>query len=360
MEEHRMPSFYYEDPKSNKKEFIPLSLKKLEINYLNPVLQFLGVIRNFKDFFLSNSGIFMEEFKKYRLSFITAKFYIHLYFDDNEEKLIKPYDTSSYLKILNIINPLFGTVKNMNVNQVLTSILYILDDENNKTDINEGIRNYNRHNENEVINNGIRFFEEKNNTIITKELNYYRLQTIECEYCHNIYFDMKSFPTFNINISYTYNKKASPITIKDCLENEKTNNGESIQFYCDSCNSYMETKMIKYQFYKTNNKLIFLLDRDACFNNSNNSVNIPFKIDEILGMKNYMIDSRQGFKYELIGIISSEIKEKRYVCFSKMYINQKWYLYIDELTEQKTIEEIINEHNNGKYIPYTLMYSKIN
>ena len=151
MEEHRMPSFYYEDPKSNKKEFIPLSLKKLEINYLNPVLQFLGVIRNFKDFFLSNSGIFMEEFKKYRLSFITAKFYIHLYFDDNEEKLIKPYDTSSYLKILNIINPLFGTVKNMNVNQVLTSILYILDDENNKTDINEGIRNYNRHNENEVI-----------------------------------------------------------------------------------------------------------------------------------------------------------------------------------------------------------------
>ena len=171
---------------------------------------------------------------------------------------------------------------------------------------------------------------------------------------------MKSFPTFNINISYTYNKKASPITIKDCLENEKTNNGESIQFYCDICNSYMKSKMVNYQFYKTNNKIIFLLDRDACFNNSNNSVNIPFKIDDILDMKNYMIDSKQGFKYELIGIISSEIKEKRYVCFSKMYINQKWYLYIDELTEQKTIEEIITEHNNGKYIPYTLMYSKIN
>ena len=49
----------------------------------------------------------------------------------------------------------------MNVNQVLTFILSKLDDENNKTDINEGIRNYDRHNENEVINNGIRFFEEK-------------------------------------------------------------------------------------------------------------------------------------------------------------------------------------------------------
>lgn len=73
----------------------------------------------------------------------------------------------------------------------------------------------------------------------------------------------------------------------------------------------------------------------------------------------FNFSNKNNLNYELIGIISYEIEKNKYVCFLKSYYNQKWYLYIDEYTEEKNLSQILNEHNNGKYAPYTLMYSRI-
>ena len=88
---------------------------------------------------------------------------------------------------------------------------------------------------------------------------------------------------------------------------------------------------------------------------------VPFQIDEKIDLEDYMFNPNINDKYELTCVISSEIEEKRYVCFLKSYINNKWYLYVDEsIEERNNIEDILNEHNNKfKYIPYILMYSKI-
>ena len=218
-----------------------------------------------------------------------------------------------------------------------------------------------------MINYGIKSFKEENNSIITSTLNYFLLQKIKCPDCNNQYFDFKSFSTFELNISETFQKimesENRTLSLKTCLDNEKTKiiNGMPFKFYCDVCNSYKTTKEINYLFYEINDKIIFLLNHDPGFDQDNLSFNIDFKIDEKIDLKEYMSNPNSNSIFELTGIISAEIKEKNFVCFSKSFINNKWYLYSDECTEEKkNFEDILKDHGNkGKYIPYMLMYNKI-
>lgn len=355
----------------NGQEFIPIGLTKLEkYVYINPILQLLGGICEFEKYFSKNSDDYatkIENDKLPLLSFVTSRLYKNLYHKE-EIKKKKIYNSKNFLKILNELNFFLSDAEKTKINDILIFILNQLHDENCKNQ-KEKLFNqqYDRKKLNEVINYGIKSFKEENNSIITSTLNYFLLQKIKCPDCNNQYFDFKSFSTFELNISETFQKimesENRTLSLKTCLDNEKTKiiNGMPFKFYCDVCNSYKTTKEINYLFYEINDKIIFLLNHDPGFDQDNLSFNIDFKIDEKIDLKEYMSNPNSNSIFELTGIISAEIKEKNFVCFSKSFINNKWYLYSDECTEEKkNFEDILKDHGNkGKYIPYMLMYNKI-
>ena len=346
--------------------FIPVGLKKLDgIIYVNPVLQFLSGIQEFEEYFIQNTNNFKQN-AKYICSYITSRLYFHIYKDEKIKKT-KVYDSSNYLNVLNYLNISICKDNNIKINDILTMILDILNIElKEEKNVNENLDKFNHYNLDEVIKYGYLYYINNNNSIITKILNNFLLQTIECPKCSKKYYEMKSFPTFELNITDAYENKVSPggnkiISLQECLNNETINNKKSILFYCNSCSNYTTSNKVLYQFYKMGDKLIFLLERDSLEkgNNNNKSNNIIVNIDEKIYMKDYAYSDKINLKYELIGIISSEIKQNRYVCFLKSFYNQKWYLYIDEYIEEKKLSDILNEHNNEYYAPYTLLYSRI-
>ena len=352
-----------------KKRFVPKGLTKLtKFVYINPIMQLLAIIEEFNNYYIQNAMIYNAEIdKKQILSYVAYKLYVNFY-ENKKVKEKKIYNSENFLKILYNLNKFLGHAERTNINDVLIFVLNQLHDEDRdlikkiKTIDNSRSKKFNHYELKEVITIGMDFLKN-NNSIITDNLNYYLLKTLECQNCNNQYFDIKSFSTYELDICYAFQKKLSLnertiLTIKDCLDNEK-----AIKFYCDICKSYMKARRIYNKFYELNNKIIFLLGRDASFDENNYSIKIPFKIEEKINMIDYIIFPKSNckYEYELICIISSEIKEKRFVCFSKSYINNKWYLYIDELIEERNnIEDVLDENNNkNTFVPYILMYSKV-
>ena len=336
-------------------------------------MQLLGGIEEFKIYYCYNSKKYekiMDVEKKSILSYVTSRLYYNFYYEE-EIKKKQLYSGMNFLTILNELTRFLHGAEKTNINDIFTFILYVLHDEDIqiiKKVKDEQIKKYkyNRLDLAEVVNNGINFMKKENNSIVTDTLNYSLKQIMECPTCNNKYNDLKSFPTFILDIGDVYSEIISSgkklFSLKDCLDFEINKNRNLLKFYCDSCHSYKESKSVNYKFNETNKKLIFLLKRDAGFNKDNYSMKVPFQIDEKIDLKDYMFNPNINDKYELTCVISSEIEEKRYVCFLKSYINNKWYLYVDEsIEERNNIEDILNEHNNKfKYIPYILMYSKIN
>ena len=347
--------------KNENNDFIPIGLKKLNISYVNPVLLLLSGINEFEQYFIKNTEKFMND-KKYILSFVTSRLFFNL-FKNEKTKKAKVYDSSNYLNVLKIKNIPIEKDNSMNINDILMLILYNLNDElKEEKNIDKNIDNYDHYNLEEVIKYGYISYMNRNNSIITKKLNNFILQTIECPKCCKKYYEMKSFPTFNLNITEANeNFKLSigfkEISLLDCIKSETIENNKSIKFYCGICNNYIESKKVLYQFYSLSDKLIFILEQKETRGNEYKK-NIPLKINKIINLEEYAYPKNIQFNYELIGIISSEIGQN-YVCFLKSYYNNKWYLYNNEQTEEKDLKDILNGHNNGNLKPHTLLYSRI-
>lgn len=347
--------------KNENNDFIPIGLKKLNISYVNPVLLLLSGINEFEQYFIKNTEKFMND-KKYILSFVTSRLFFNL-FKNEKTKKAKVYDSSNYLNVLKIKNIPIEKDNNMNINDILMLILYNLNDElKEEKNIDKNKDNYNHYNLEEVIKYGYISYMNRNNSIITKKLNNFILQTIECPKCCKKYYEMKSFPTFTLNITEANENFKSSIGFKeisllDCIKNETIENKKSIKFYCGICNNYIESKKVLYQFYSLSDKLIFIIEQKETRGNEYKK-NIPLKINKIINLEEYAYPKNIQFNYELIGIISSEIGQN-YVCFLKSYYNNKWYLYNNEQTEEKDLKDILNGHNNGNLKPHTLLYSRI-
>ena len=285
------------------------------------------------------------------------------FFKNEKTKKAKVYDSSNYLNVLKIKNIPIEKDNSMNINDILMLILYNLNDElKEEKNIDKNKDNYNHYNLEEVIKYGYISYMNRNNSIITKKLNNFILQTIECPKCCKKYYEMKSFPTFNLNITEANENFKSSIGFKeisllDCIKSETIENNKSIKFYCGICNNYIESKKVLYQFYSLSDKLIFILEQKETRGNEYKK-NIPLKINKIINLEEYAYPKNIQFNYELIGIISSEIGQN-YVCFLKSYYNNKWYLYNNEQTEEKDLKDILNGHNNGNLKPHTLLYSRI-
>lgn len=333
------------------------SLGKLDVNYLNPILRIISGIYEFKNYFIDNTLKF-KDIKKPLLSFVTSRLYYHFYID----KDIKEYNGKNFLILLKNINKSIGDNNNINPNEILIYILNRLHEEI-KQEPNDQflIPQYNNYILKDVINNETKLFKQKNNSIITETLNYCQIITYDCNKCNKRYFETKNNLTFQLNICDILNNNfpniLQNITLKDCLQNEFHKN--NIIHFCKNCNSNQSFD-IYYKFYEIGKKIIFLLDRD----DSDFSKNIPYIVEEKIDFKDYKFDSRNNSIYELCGIISLEDNNNKnnkiFVTFIKSNINKKWYLCMDaKIEEKKDIKEVLNINNYRKYIPYTLMYTKI-
>ena len=103
---------------------------------------------------------------------------------------------------------------------------------------------------------------------------------------------------------------------------------------------------------------IFLLNRGINFDKANYLITIPFKVEEIIKIDNYLFN-RETKQYELTGIISICLKEDKYICFCKSFIDNKWYFYDDETILEQDFNYIELNTKNNNIIPYILLYKRI-
>ena len=329
-------------------EFIPRALTNSDNKYINSILQFIGGIDDFIDYFIKNTkkyADYIENNKKPLLSFVTSRLYYHLF----KKEETTAYDTNNYLITLKQFDKCISK-EEMNPNYILKFIIEQLHNEvkDKINDKNSTIIDYDKSNMRQVIDKEIDSFKKKNNSIIADTLNICLIKTYNCNKCNKRFHETKNYLTFQLNINEIAQLKkndSKSISLLECLGINKNN----INLFCENCNSY-ELFNTSQKFYELGKKIIFLLDK--------NESNIPFKIEQTIDLKEYAFNPQKNFKYDLRGITSYDNNKKIFVAFIKSHVNKKWYLYMDEIVEEKNDINDVLDNDNNKYVHYSLMYAK--
>ena len=64
-------------------------------------------------------------------------------------------------------------------------------------------------------------------------------------------------------------------------------------------------------------------------------------------------------QYELNGIVSVYMREKKYICCCKSPVDKQWYYYQDEMINKVDFSIVIKNHNNNLFVPCILIYKAI-
>ena len=277
----------------------------------------------------------------------------HFYpYPEKDEREI--YSTDKILKILATMS-LFQTDRNSPV-QFLIFLLDSLHEELN--DNKNVISNFDNHNETQpskIIKNGINDFKIHHNSIISNNFNWFGLKEYYCEYCNDINYTFETFNTFDLNISEFYkNNKKDNITLCECLDYLKQN---YIEKNCKKCKSICKIRVIN-RIFNSPNIFTFILDRE---NLNEELMKISFLIEEKINLNNYIENNNANKEYELIGIVSISLRERKYIAFSKSPIDKKWYLYNDTEVNKINIDFTLKSHNQFNfYVPCILFYESLN
>lgn len=178
-------------------------------------------------------------------------------------------------------------------------------------------------------------------------------------------YKMNQFNTFDLDIKRVLNKnkeegkEIGEINIYDCLKiifNEIRKN----KLWCYNCNKFQDMCSTT-NIYSIGETIIFLLDRGLNFDKINTLMNIPFKIEENINLKDFNI-KKSNFK--LTSIVSILPKKKKYVCYFKSPIDNYWYLANDDNVNCITFKIIeknhsTNDNNEDFNNPCILFYKKI-
>ena len=124
--------------------------------------------------------------------------------------------------------------------------------------------------------------------------------------------------------------------------------------FCRACQKKTDINVIT-TIYKAPKVFVFLLN-DGYFDDKYS--NIYFPLEEIINLKKYINVNDKNIKYELIGIVSIDVKNKKYVSFCKL-LDQQWYLFSDETFSQVQQNQVIQDNDNNSYIPSILFYKSI-
>ena len=299
------------------------------------------------------------------ISFVTERAFKHFY-PYPEIFQYETYNLFSYAKVIANINMLYKDIEIQLYNpcDLLIFILDYLDNElkvlnpnYNKPDLN-----YDKKNLNETISNNYKNYLNKSN-IITKTLNWYQLSESRCLQCQNSTFKFLSFTTFNLDILNTYEqnlkKEINQITISDCLNVY----GKPIvcKLKCDICNNSFQNITKQSSIFTFSKNIIFLLNRGINFDKANKLMNIKMIIEEKIDLSKFVRLPKSPKNFELTGIVSISLDQKKYVCYSKSPIDKNWYYYNDEIVEYIQLNFVLDKHNNSdnNNIPCILLYTSI-
>ena len=214
------------------------------------------------------------------------------------------------------------------------------------------------------INNCLLYFEEKNKTPIFDIFSFYKLKESKCNHCNSSNFHLKYSFMLNLSIYGCYSSfenKKHRITIEDCLNYQLKNPKEYHKYFCEKCKQNIEIVSQIY-IYSSPNIFLILLDRGNNFDENNNELlKIPFLIEGILDLKKFIKNKKYPTKYELVGIVSITLSDKKYVANCKSPIDNNWYYFNDSKVQKIEFNNVIKTNNNiNYYVPCILVYKSVN
>ena len=314
-------------------------------SYLNSTLQLLGNSKQLANFFLNPNNAINPNIS---LSFYIQRLFYHFY----------PYPETDNIEIyepkyiLTFLSTKFGNIDNPN--KLIKIILDTLHVELNVFNKNVKKKYPNKFNEKEVIQNEIDNYKNFNNSKIYKYFNWFELKKSLCYNCNSISYELNTYNILELDIlnSYNYYKNNKNfITIYDCLAFNQLS--KQVQYYCEKCRNY-KTKTNTSKIFSSPFVFIFSLNRG---NMDQNLLSVRFIIEEKINLVEY-VENKQGPKfYELNGIVSINMYDKRYVSCCKSPVDQQWYFYNNERIQKLDVNVIINNHNNNNFIPCLLIYN---
>jgi ubiquitin C-terminal hydrolase len=319
-------------------------------SYLNAVLQLIGSIRNFASYFTKekNKQYFLNNVGNCPLAFVTHRLFLHLYkYPENQER--ETYTPDSYLKVLQMKNLTYKTGKNRNPNDLLTFILDGLHSELNQLKNNNIITPKNTSDKDNVCKCGIMDFQNRHKSVVSNLFNWFQLKEASCGACNNTTCSFHTYNTFDLDI-LGCSRNNNFININNCLTYNSL--GRPKKAYCNNCRKFTQM-MSSSKIYSSPNTFIFLLNRG---NMDQNLMNIRFQLEEKINIKKFIENQDAPSFYELNGIVSIDLKNHKYVSFCMSPVDKNWYYYNDEDIQPTNINNVIQLHNNGGYIPCILLY----
>ena len=319
-------------------------------SYLNAVLQLFGTVRNLASYFVNpkNRKYFEEHLKEIPLAFVFHRLFLHLY-PYPEKATGEKYNPEVLLQILGQYNAVYKSKEARNPNDLINFILIQMHRELNTNKI-KYINEPDCTKKEQVIKIGMEDFLKSNNSILAKNFIWFEIKTKLCPSCKTCYYEFNHFETLELNIVSAYQKFNAPLNLCQTLfyQNQKNQ-----KIYCLREQQYTMANVTS-KIYSPN-YFIFSLNRG---NFDTNLMKIPFNLEQEIDISK-LLDNPQSYKkFELIGVVSiSTAENKKYVCFGRSPVNYKWYLYNDDHSAENTdINNVVNVHNSGQYIPCILMY----
>ena len=340
-----------EKEKGNENKIIKTCLKNNgETYYLNSILQNLANIEYLKNYFLNdnNSKNIENNSKQSPLSYVTQRIFHNFYIKRNEK-----YSLKMFSQILASINLVYASKKSRNVNKCFIFILNTLHNELNKIKDPPEKKTFNKYDRNEAINYGIINFKNTNDSIISDIFNWSKITEINCTQCGQITYDFSYYNIFQLNLlEFKKVIERNYFTIYDIINYELTKKEES---NCENCQNQVKFNKVSL-IYSSSKIFVFFLE-NGDFNEE--LLNIKFILEEVINLNKFIENENSPKKYELIGIISTNINDKKYHSFCKSFEDQQWYHFNDETVEKKNDKQILFNNNGGEFIPNILLYKAI-
>ena len=329
------------------------SLKNLgDTSYLNAVLQLFATSKDISSYFVN------PKYKKYfddnkvsiPFAYVFHRLFTHFY-PYPPKQVSEKYSPEVLLDVLGRYNKIYISKKSRNPNDLLIFILCTLHKELNKQKT-KYISSPDPTNKNEVLKEGLNDFMKSNQSKISDNFHWFELKSKFCSGCKLKYYSFNNFETLDLDILGTFQKNSyAPISLLSCLNYQSQ---KSQNIFCQKCQKYTQFD-INTKIYSSPINFIFTLNRGYPDQNQN-LLNIKFMVEEKIDIGQYLENKQAYTKFELIGIVSYYMQEKKYVCFGKSPADKKWYLYNDEKVMDTNNNEVINRNNNMEYIPCILLY----
>lgn len=335
-----------------------------DTSYINAVLQCLSNIYEIADYLLNpnNQININKNMQDYPLAFVIERLFVHIYPYPFKEGEV--YTTKHIFTILATFNKIYQNYKRKNPNDLINTILNRLSTELNikKDNADLKIDNNTYLDKQTLIKEYMNINEEKNNSIIYNNLYWIELKDFHCNKCKGKFYEMKTYPTFQLDILNYYNKEINEkIHLKDLIN--FYSHKDTKQIHCENCNNYKMDVDVSAKIYRSPKVFIFLLyngDDDNTKKNENFD-KFTYIIEENIQIENINENINRNNKlyknYTLFGIVSISMKDDKYIGFSKSPIDKEWYLYDDERVQKINIDFISKSFNEYKnYLPCILFY----